>query len=109
MSIWTSLAAALALTLVLELVFSLAWGLRKQALGMVILMNLLTNPAANVLHHFMATFLGWSMVLPTLILEAAVIFTEGLCCRDFMEKPWVFVILANTFSYTAGLVLQQIL
>ena len=108
MNLWICLASALALTLVLELGFALAWGLRKQELGMVVLMNLLTNPAANVLHHFMTQYLGWQTALPTLFLEAAVIVTEGLCCRDFMEKPWVFAILVNVFSYTAGLLLQMI-
>lgn len=109
MKLLISMALALAATLALELVFALAWGLRKKQLWMVVLMNVLTNPAANVLHHFMTVFLGWQTVLPTFILETAVILAEGVCCRDFMEKPWAFVILANIFSYTAGLLLQQIL
>ena len=36
--------SALALTLILETTFALAWGLRKEKLLMVVLMNILTNP-----------------------------------------------------------------
>ena len=106
MSLFVSLVSALLITLALELVFALVWGLRKQQLWMVVLMNILTNPAANALYGFMTVYLGWRQVLPTIVLETAVIIVEGLCCRDFMKKPWLFVILVNLFSYSAGLLLQ---
>lgn len=109
MSIFVSIVLALTVTLALEMVFALAWGLRRQQLWMVVLMNILTNPAANAFYSFMTVYLGWPRFWPALILELAVITAEGLCCRDFMEKPWSFVILVNTFSYTAGLLLQQII
>ena len=108
MSILFSLAKALGLTLVLELLFALAWGLRKEKLLTVVLMNLLTNPAANLIYYGMRVYLGWHTLLPVLMLELFVIGAEGLCCQDFMEKPWAFVILANVFSYAAGLLLQTI-
>ena len=106
MSLLLSMALALFITLVLELVFALVWGLRKHQLLMVVLMNVLTNPAANALYGFMTVYLGWPRLWPAVILEAAAIVVEGLCCRGFMKKPWLFVILANIFSYTAGLLLQ---
>lgn len=109
MTFFTSILFAFTLTLALELVFALAWGLRRQQLWMVVLMNLLTNPAANALYSFMTVYLGWSRFWPALILELAVIAAEWLCCRDFMEKPWCFVILVNVFSYAAGLLLQTII
>lgn len=109
MSFFLSLAAALAVTLALELLFALGWGLRKGQLWPVILMNLLTNPAVNALYSFMTVHLGWPRLWPTLALEAAVIFAEGLCCRGFIKKPWAFALLINLFSYAAGLLLQQIL
>ena len=109
MNLLISIVLALTITLVLEIVFSLTWGLRKQQLWMVVLMNILTNPAANTLYSFMTVYLGWPRLLPAILLEFAVVVVEGLCCRDFMEKPWSFVVLANIFSYTAGLLLQIIL
>lgn len=109
MKLLTSMALALTTTLALELVFALTWGLRKRQLWMVVLMNILTNPAANALYSFMTVYLGWPRLLPALLLELVVITVEGLCCKDFMEKPWAFVILVNAFSYTAGLLLQMIL
>ena len=106
MSLFVSMASALLMTLALELVFALVWGLRNQQLWMVVLMNVLTNPAANALYGFMTAYLGWQRLLPAIILETAVITVEGLCCRDFMKKPWLFAVLVNLFSYTAGLILQ---
>ncbi|MBQ9968649.1 MAG: hypothetical protein IJO88_08000 [Oscillospiraceae bacterium] len=108
MSLLLPMAWTLALTLVLELVFALVWGLRREKLLMVLLMNILTNPAANILYSFMTVYLGWSKCLPAVVLETAVIAVEGLCCRGFMDRPWSFVILVNLFSYTAGLLLQTL-
>ena len=109
MNLILSMLFAFSLTLALELFFALAWGLRRRQLWMVVLMNALTNPAANVLYSFMTVYLGWQKIFPTLFLELAVIAAEGLCCKDFMEKPWCFVILVNVFSYAAGLLLQAII
>ncbi|MBP3633443.1 MAG: hypothetical protein J6J43_02590 [Oscillospiraceae bacterium] len=108
MNLLFSMAKALAVTLALELVFALVWGLRREKLWMVVLMNVLTNPAANLLYSFMTLYLGWQGFVPVFFLEAAVILTEGLCCRDFIKAPWTFVILCNVFSYAAGVLLQQL-
>lgn len=108
MSLLLPMVWALVMTLALELVFALAWGFRKEKLLMVVLMNVLTNPAANILYSFMTGYLGWPKLWPTIVLETAVVTIEGLCCKDFMEKPWSFVILVNLFSYTAGLLLQHL-
>ena len=106
MSFPVSLCAALAITLVLELIFAFAWGLRKHQLWIVILMNILTNPAANALYSFMTVYLGWPRLLPAVALEIAVVITEGLCCRGLIKKPWLFALFLNLFSYAAGLILQ---
>ena len=109
MSLFCSMALALTCTLVLELVFALAWGLRRQQLWMVVLMNILTNPAANAFYSFMTISLGWPRLWPAIALELAVIAAEGFCCRGLMKNTWCFVILVNLFSYAAGLLLQTII
>ena len=104
-----SLVISLALTLLLEVLFSCFWGVRGKGLLLVILMNILTNPAVVLLHFLCTAVLGWNEILPVLVLEAAAIVTEGFCCRDMIRKPWMFAICVNLFSYFSGEILQLII
>lgn len=100
-----SLSVSLGLTLVLELAFSLIWGLRSRDLMLVVLMNLLTNPAVVLLHHLLRS---WPEVPVVIVLEAAAILVEGLCCRyrgEHIRHPWRFALLVNLFSYGIGVFL----
>jgi len=101
-SLWISLL----LTLVLELAFALLWGVRKRGLLLVLLMNILTNPAVVLLHFLCTAFLGWTGFFPVLVLELAAITVEAFCCRGMIRKPWLFALCINLFSYTAGELLQ---
>ena len=103
-----SLAISLALTLLLELSFALLWGVRGKGLVLVILMNILTNPAVVTLHYISTAVFGWNKVLAVLVLEAAAIIAEAFCCRGIIQKPWKFAICVNLFSYFAGEILQLI-
>ncbi len=96
----TILLLSLLLTLLFELPFALAWGVRKRGLVLVILMNLLTNPAVVTLHYLTGLTLIW---------ELAAVVTEGFCCRGMIRKPWLFALLINTFSYSMGELLQFVL
>lgn len=109
MRLFIPMVWALTLTLILEVAFALAWGLRKEKLLLVVLMNILTNPAANALYSFMTVYLHWPMLWVTLGLECAVIAVEGLCCRGLLKRPWLFALSINAFSYIIGLLLQQLL
>ena len=104
-----SLMISLLLTLVLELLIALVWGVRKKGLVLVILMNILTNPAEVLLLIQCVAFLGWTGFLPVLILELAAILVEAICCRGVIRKPWLFAICANVFSYTLGELLQLLI
>ena len=103
-----SLAVSLGLTLVLELAFALVCGVRGRGLLLVALMNLLTNPAAVTIHFFCTAYLGWTSFWPVLLLEAAVVAVEALCCRGVIRRPWRFALAVNAFSYTIGLLLQRL-
>ena len=103
-----TLAVALALTLSLELVFSLFWGLRKKELLLIVLMNILTNPAVNLLYWW-AYLVGWVSPLFVLALEAVVVITEGFCCRGIVRRPWLFACFVNLFSFGMGELLKVLI
>lgn len=100
------LAVSLVLTLVFEEGFALLWGLRgRRELGLVALMNCLTNPPVVLLYHTAAGLWHWNAVLVTLVLEAAAVVVEWQCCRAYSEqikRPFLFALLINLFSYGAG-------
>ena len=103
-----SLAISLALTLLLELIFALFWGVGKDGLLVVVLMNILTNPAVVILHFLFVTCMGWSGWLPVLLLELAAMVVEGICCRGMIHRPWLFALCVNCFSYGVGELLQML-
>ena len=107
MSLLPALLTALTLTLVFELLFALLWGVRKDGLLLVILMNVMTNPEVNLLHYIAVYLLGWPAVWVIPVLEIAVVITEGFCCKVVIKRPWLFALLINGFSYTAGELLQH--
>ena len=100
-------AVSLLLTLVLEV--PLAWCIgmrRKKELLLVLLINVLTNPAAVLLH-----WLG----IPQLPIEAAVLAIEAALYRWFSKDekwnvpyPVRLALCCNVFSYLSGVVIQWI-
>lgn len=101
-----SLVISLLLTLLLEEAFALRWGLRGRNLGLVALMNVMTNPAVVTIWFLARHVLHWNGPWLVLLLEALVVLAEGLCCRGWVRRPWVFALLVNLFSYGMGLLLQ---
>lgn len=100
---------ALILTLLTETAIALFIGTKKKQLAVVVLMNIMTNPAANVLYSFLLTYTALPKTAATLMLEAAIIVTEAVCCRGIIKTPWRFSIACNTCSYLIGLILQIIM
>lgn len=97
---------SLALTLMLEGIAALLWGLRKKNLLLLVLVNLLTNPAAVLLH---ALFPGWAV---TAALEAGVVAAEGALYRRLgygIRRPWLFSLCANGFSFCMGIVINSMI
>lgn len=96
---------SLMLTLVFEGIIGLIWGLRKKDLLLLVLVNVLTNPAAVLLH---ALFPGWAV---TAALEAGVVSAEGILYRRLgycVRRPWLFSLCANGFSFCMGLLFQTL-
>lgn len=108
MSLLASMVLALTLTELLEILFSLLWGLRRHQLVLVLLMNLLTNPAVNFLYTLFVSCLGCPAGVTVLVLELSVVLTEYRCCRGIVPKPLLFALFVNGFSYGAGFLLQAL-
>ena len=100
-------AVSLILTLVLELTAGFCFGYRrKKLLILVVLVNVLTNPPAVLLH-----WLG----VPQIPIEIVVILIEALVYTWFsrderwiVPKPVQFAIVGNCFSWGTGLLIQWI-
>lgn len=106
----TILGISLALTLVLEEGFALAWGLRgRRELGLVALVNCLTNPPVVLLYHSAVWLTGWNPMAVAAVLESAAVLVEWRCYRAYSEqikKPFVFALLINLFSYSVGCIIN---
>ena len=106
----TVLAMSLTLTLILEEGFALVWGLRgRRELGLVALVNVLTNPPVVLLYYTATGLRHWNAVLVTVVLEAAAVIVEWRCYRAYSEqvkRPFLFALLINLFSYGAGCVIN---
>ena len=106
----TTLAVSLLLTLLFEEGFALVWGLRgKRELGLVTLVNVLTNPPVVLLYNTAVWLLGWNAILVTVVLEAAAVIVEWICYQAYSEqvkKPFLFALLVNLFSYGVGCVVN---
>lgn len=102
----TVLAVSLLLTLAFEEGFALAWGLRgRRELGLVALVNVLTNPPVVLLYHTATGLWCWNAVLVTILLEASAVLVEWRCYRAFsdqVKRPFLFALLVNLFSYGVG-------
>ena len=108
---WTVLVQALAIslgmTLVLELTFALFWGIRDHHdLWLAVFVNVLTNPIVVFVYYYVRIRrfplnYGWI----TIGMEAFAVVTEALLYKKFsrtIQRPWLFSLSANAFSYAVG-------
>ncbi len=102
-----ALAISLGMTLILELSFALFWGIREHHdLLLAVLVNVLTNPIVVFIYYYVRIRrfplnYGWV----TLGMEAFAVLTEALLYKKFtrtIQRPWLFSLSANAFSYAVG-------
>lgn len=95
---------SLGLTVAIELIVGWLFGLHsREQLLLLILVNVLTNPAAVWLHHFMG--------LPQLPIEIAVVIVECYVYHSFQQelhrsRPLLLSLTANGASWALGLLIQ---
>ena len=103
---------SLGLTLLLELLVARLCHLRGRDYLLVVLVNLLTNPAVVYLNMVCAMHLPNGRDLWQIPLEIAAILIEGWCYARYarsIRRPWMFALVANVFSYGFGLLLNTLL
>lgn len=101
------LLVSLGLTVALEECFGWLAGVRDSwNLMLIVLVNILTNPAVVFLYYVNYLYLGWNRAAVTLALEAAAVAAEAVCYRAAgkMRHPWLFSVGANLFSFVLGAV-----
>lgn len=104
-----ALAVSLSLTVLLEAGFALAIQRSRRNLPLVLLVNVLTNPAVMLLYWLAAAYTSWNLILAQIPLEAAAVLTEGFYYRRYgrgMKRPFLFSCALNAFSFGAGALLQ---
>lgn len=99
-SLLVSLGVSLALTLAIELVFALLCRRRGQALILVALANVVTNPVVVLCVRL--------RVLPVWLMELLAVLAEGLIYRRSRAfiRPYLFSLCANALSFGLGLLLN---
>lgn len=105
------LLVSLGLTVALEEGFGWLTGVRDRwDILLVLLVNLLTNPAVVFLYYVNCLYLGWNRTVITVGLEAAAIAVEAVCYKTAagnIRHPWLFSIGANLVSFTLGAMITR--
>ena len=105
-------AISLGLTLLFELLIARLCNLRGRDYLLVVLVNILTNPAVVYLDMVCAAYLPNGRDLWQIPLEIGAILIEGLCYAKYarsIRHPRMFALVANLFSYGCGLLLNTYL
>lgn len=106
-----SLSLALALTLAVEVPVCMLMGLRKKELLIVLLANVMTNPAVNVLYLLGRTYTPLPVVAVIAILEISAVVVEWIVYRLLTDarRPFLVSLVANAVSYGTGLIITTII
>ena len=112
-TILTSLALSLVLTLALETgLFLLAGKRNKKDFLLLLLVNLLTNPAVVLSYWLVAIYTYWDTRIILIPIELFAILIEGYYYRKYgcdFRRPFLFSIVANMFSFWIGVLIQRII
>ena len=108
-----ALAVALPSTILLEAGFFLLTGKRnKKDLMLVILVNVLTNPAVVLIYWLSILYTDIDGIAVKALLEILAVLVEGLYYKQYAQdirKPFLFSLGANAFSFFAGVLIQLII
>ena len=106
-----ALAAALGLTIALELPVCLAFGMRKRGLLVCVLVNVLTNPLANLLRDVLVLYAHVPDIPVVIAVEAAAVIVEGFFYKRAAEArlPYLVSLAANAVSFGLGTVIVKLI
>lgn len=94
---------SLFITLIIEMPVAFLFGARRKDLLLVVLINILTNPAVVLLSSLMGNQRTFQILL-----EIVVIFIEGCYYKKYsshIKYGFCLAATANILSYVAGLIL----
>lgn len=104
-----SMAISLLLTVIIELAAGLILGFRDRQLIIILAVNLLTNPAVNVIYHILCYYTDIHSVIITAALEISAVTAEWLIYRrNGFERPFRLSLLLNAISFFTGCLLNII-
>jgi len=103
-----SFGISLGLTLAIELGFALLCRVHRRDLGLVMLVNVLTNPPVVLLALVSHQVLRLSPWVCYPVLEGLAVLTEGAVYKRFSQirRPYWFSLAANALSFSVGLLLS---
>ena len=108
-----ALAVALPTTILLEAGFFFLTGKRnKKDLLLVILVNVLTNPAVVLLYWLSVLYTDIDGIAVKALLEILAVLAEGWYYKRYaqdIKKPFLFSFGANAFSFFTGVLIQLII
>ena len=106
----SALAISLGATLVLEAgFFSLAGKRNKKDLLLLILVNVITNPAVVLLYWLAALYTDLNSIAVKAALELLAVLTEGYYYKKYgqgFRRPYLFSLAANAVSFGIGVLIQ---
>ena len=107
-----ALAISLVLTMALEAgFFFLAGKKNKKDLLLLVMVNILTNPAVVVLYWLMVSHTDWHRDIIKVPLEIFAVLTEGYYYKKYgkdFKHPYLFSGAANAFSFLVGAIIQNV-
>ena len=116
--IFSMFAVSLGLTIIIECSIARVWGLKsRKEMLLVLLVNILTNPAAVFCVWICNGYLGREFsFLFQCVIEFVVVVVEAKVYSGFgreegwnIKKPLQFSIIVNMISWLSGVVLQYII
>jgi hypothetical protein len=113
MELLQSLGLSLLLTLILEVCFALLYRIHdKRDLGLLILVNILTNPLVVMSYYLVIHYSHLNRIAVVVVLELLAILTEGYYYRTYgktFRRPMLFALYVNLFSFCIGQLLNILL
>ena len=106
-----TLLFVLLLTEAIEVPLARLLGVKGHDLWFVVLANVLTNPAVNVLYAIATVYTKLPAALALAVLEAAAVLAEWTVYRyaDLAKRPLLVSLICNAVSFGAGLLLNILL
>lgn len=104
-----SMAISLLLTVIIELTAGIILGVRDRQLVIILAVNLLTNPAVNVIYQALCYYTDIHSVIITASLEFMAVIVEWLIYKhNGFERPFRRSLLINAISFFTGCLLNII-